>query len=128
MDHNESALIVAPTSSGKTYASYYCMEKVLRESHDGTVVYVSPTKVSCSNVRVGMGKPSCIEAKLSRTTLWTFSMELKFSEELAFPVVVATFGQIARRFHGVVVLHSKQNLFYDWHLIFTVVHNNNYNY
>lgn len=52
IDRRQSALVVAPTSSGKTFAAYYVMEKVIRHHYqdNGCIVYVSPTKALVNQV------------------------------------------------------------------------------
>ena len=52
IDQQQSVIIVAPTASGKTYASYYAMHKVLSGifGSNGICVYVAPTKALVNQV------------------------------------------------------------------------------
>ncbi|KAL1741542.1 hypothetical protein HDZ31DRAFT_84764 [Schizophyllum fasciatum] len=68
IDRDSSLLVIAPTSSGKTFISYYAMEKVLRESDKGIIVYIAPTKALVAQIAAEVyGR---FKKNLSSGTLW----------------------------------------------------------
>ncbi|KAH7409767.1 DEAD/DEAH box helicase-like protein [Phaeosphaeria sp. MPI-PUGE-AT-0046c] len=50
IDEHQSLFVIAPTSAGKTFISFYAMKQVLMMDDDGVVVYVAPTKALVNQI------------------------------------------------------------------------------
>ena len=50
VDADNSVFVVAPTSSGKTFISFYAMEQVLRRDDSSVLVYLAPTKALVNQI------------------------------------------------------------------------------
>ena len=64
LDADKSVFVVAPTSAGKTFISFYAMERILRSDNDGVLVYVAPTKALVNQIAAEIqvhtfSKPCC---------------------------------------------------------------------
>ncbi|OQE32624.1 hypothetical protein PENFLA_c001G10680 [Penicillium flavigenum] len=72
IDAKKSAFIVAPTSAGKTFISFYAMRQILKEDHDGILVYVAPTKALVNQIaaEVQARFSKAFPAKTSGKSVW----------------------------------------------------------
>jgi hypothetical protein len=50
IDAHRSLLVIAPTSAGKTFISFYAMKQVLESSNNDVLVYVAPTKALVNQI------------------------------------------------------------------------------
>ena len=50
IDAGHSLLVVAPTSAGKTFISFYAMKQILKVDNEGVLVYVAPTKALVNQI------------------------------------------------------------------------------
>ncbi|KAL2701010.1 hypothetical protein AAEP93_007829 [Penicillium crustosum] len=72
IDAKRSAFIVAPTSAGKTFISFYAMRQILKEDNDGILVYVAPTKALVNQIaaEVQARFSKSFPAKTSGKSVW----------------------------------------------------------
>lgn len=61
IDDDKSLFVVAPTSAGKTFISFYAMKKVLQSDDDGVIVYIAPTKALVNQIAAE------VQARFSKT-------------------------------------------------------------
>ncbi|KAJ5782615.1 hypothetical protein N7457_004389 [Penicillium paradoxum] len=72
IDAKRSLFIVAPTSAGKTFISFYAMKQILKEDDDGILVYVAPTKALVNQIaaEVQARFSKAFPAKTSGKSVW----------------------------------------------------------
>ncbi|KAK3389647.1 hypothetical protein B0H63DRAFT_409476 [Podospora didyma] len=89
IDEDRSLFVVAPTSAGKTFISFYAMKKVLQTNDDDILVYVAPTKALVNQIAAE------IQARFSKTyrhegrSVWAInSQDFRVNNPLTCQVLV----------------------------------------
>ena len=89
LDANRSVFVVAPTSAGKTFISFYAMEKVLREDDDGVLVYVAPTKALVNQIAAEIEARFSKNYKYPGKTIWAIhTRDLRINNSQSCQILV----------------------------------------
>ncbi|VUC37465.1 unnamed protein product [Clonostachys rosea] len=73
IDEEESLIVVAPTSAGKTFISFYAMKKILESDDDSVIVYVAPTKALVNQIAAEINarfSKDYSKSKVSTKSVW----------------------------------------------------------
>ena len=119
VDSDNSALVVAPTASGKTFISYYVMEQCLRSNDTDVVVYVAPTKALVNQVRAEISARFSKNYSSSHKIVGVFTRDFRDDDFLQAQILVTVPACL-----GILLLTGKN---VEWanrirHIIFDEVH------
>ena len=70
IDAQRSLFVVAPTSAGKTFISFYAMRKILDADDDGVLVYVAPTKALVNQIAAEIQARYSKKFKYAGKSVW----------------------------------------------------------
>ena len=119
VDSGNSALVVAPTASGKTFISYYVMEQCLRVDDESVVVYVAPTKPLVNQVRAEISARFRKQYRGSQKMVSVFTRDYRDDDMLKAQILVTVPACL-----GILMLTGSNS---NWtsrirHIIFDEVH------
>ncbi|KAF2113529.1 hypothetical protein BDV96DRAFT_577961 [Lophiotrema nucula] len=70
IDAKNSLLVIAPTSAGKTFISFYAMKQVLESGDDDILVYVAPTKALVNQIAAEVQARFAKTYKYAGNSVW----------------------------------------------------------
>ena len=103
-DDRKSVLVCAPTSSGKTFISFYVIESILREDENAKIAFVLPTKALVNQVYAEIQASFKRSNNKHSTLVGIFTADQRMNEGNCSVLVVRTFSPRVGSFQSFVDL------------------------
>ncbi|KAK6440119.1 hypothetical protein LTR95_003663 [Oleoguttula sp. CCFEE 5521] len=89
IDANKSLFVVAPTSAGKTFISFYAMRKILEADDDGVLIYIAPTKALVNQIAAEIQARFSKNFKYGGRSVWAIhTRDYRINNVLGAQVIV----------------------------------------